>query len=229
MFIYMYIYIYIYVYIYIYIYINICKTGLLLASVQNIFYYTDLQRLRDESVVIAIRFVLLGIMCFIGYILQYYCIAQVGQRISTVLRSAMFESLMRRDISFFDYESNAVGTLTTRLADDTRTVHEATGETFSNQLQAVFTLLVGLIIGFTASWKITLVVIATFPINIAAGAARMAGMYVYIYRYILTYLYIYIHIDIVYLYIYIHIDIYIYILTYTYMCIYMYMYRCGGC
>ena len=40
------------------------------------------------------------------------------------------------------------------------------GETFSNQLQAVFTLAVGLIIGFTASWKISLVVIATFPINV---------------------------------------------------------------
>jgi ABC-type multidrug transport system fused ATPase/permease subunit len=86
----------------------------------------------------------------------------------------MFESLMRRDIAFFDDENNAVGNLTTQLADDARTVHKATGETFSNQLQACFTLLVGLVIGFTASWKITLVVLATFPINIAAGAMRMA-------------------------------------------------------
>lgn len=86
----------------------------------------------------------------------------------------MFEALMRRDIGFFDDESNAVGALTTQLADDARTVHEATGETLSNQLQALFTLSVGLIIGFTASWKISLVVMATFPINIVAGAMRMA-------------------------------------------------------
>ena len=44
--------------------------------------------------------------------------------------------------------------------------HVDVGETFSNQLQAVFTLAIGLIIGFTASWKISLVVIATFPINV---------------------------------------------------------------
>ena len=86
----------------------------------------------------------------------------------------MFESLMRRDMGFFDDEKNAVGTLTTQLADDARTVHEATGETLSNQLQALFTLAVGLVIGFTASWKVSLVVIATFPINIVAGAMRMA-------------------------------------------------------
>ena len=46
------------------------------------------------------------------------------------------------------------------------TFFRITGETLSNQLQACFTLLVGLIIGFTASWKITLVVIATFPVNV---------------------------------------------------------------
>jgi ABC-type multidrug transport system fused ATPase/permease subunit len=147
------------------------------------------------------------------------------------LRSDMFESLMRREIAFFDDENHAVGTLTTQLADDARTVHKATGtyhttahniphalafelrwstrssfpsshlpsrthssflplsiflssflssflpfflpsflidlgETFANQLQALFTLAIGLIIGFTASWKISLVVIATFPINV---------------------------------------------------------------
>ena len=57
--------------------------GLLLARVQNIFYFNDTQALRDASVVVAIRFVLLGINSLIGYTLQYYCIAQVGQRIST--------------------------------------------------------------------------------------------------------------------------------------------------
>jgi hypothetical protein len=39
----------------------------------------------------------------------------------------MFESLMRREIAFFDDENHAVGTLTTQLADDARTVHQATG------------------------------------------------------------------------------------------------------
>ena len=40
----------------------------------------------------------------------------------------MFESFMRRDIAFYDDENNAVGNLTTQLADDARTVHEATGQ-----------------------------------------------------------------------------------------------------
>jgi hypothetical protein len=51
--------------------------------VQNIFYFNDTQALRDASALAAIRFVLLGLDTLIGYILMYYCIAQVGQRIST--------------------------------------------------------------------------------------------------------------------------------------------------
>lgn len=47
------------------------------------------------------------------------------------------------------------------------------GETFSNQLQAVFTLAIGLIIGFSASWKISLVVIATFPINVRVSVRAL--------------------------------------------------------
>ena len=57
--------------------------GLLLARVQNIFYFNDTQELRDGAAEAAIRFLLIGLDTLIGYTLQYYCIAQVGQRIST--------------------------------------------------------------------------------------------------------------------------------------------------
>jgi ATP-binding cassette subfamily B (MDR/TAP) protein 1 len=120
----------------------------------------DTAAMMCKAVKVATYFVLLGIECLIGYTLQYYCIARVGEAVSAQLRSSMFESLMRREISYFDDERNGVGALTTRLANDARLVHEGTGESLSNQFQAFFTLLSGMIIAFTASWKIALVVIA---------------------------------------------------------------------
>ena len=57
--------------------------GLLLATVENMFYLDDVQELRNSAALAATRFIMLGICCLIGYTLQYYCIAQVGQRIST--------------------------------------------------------------------------------------------------------------------------------------------------
>lgn len=50
------------------------------------------------------------------------------------------------------------------------------GESVAKQLQAMFTLVIGLVIGFTASWKIAFVVLATFPLNIIAGGIQMQAV-----------------------------------------------------
>jgi ABC-type multidrug transport system fused ATPase/permease subunit len=43
------------------------------------------------------------------------------------------------------------------------------GETVARQLQAIFTLAIGLAVSLSASWKISLVLIATFPVTIIAS------------------------------------------------------------
>ena len=83
---------------------------------------------------------------------------------------------MRRNIAFFDKEENAVGNLATRLADDSRVVNKAFGEGLAKQLQAAFTLLIGLALGFSAAWQIAFVVLACFPLNIIASAIQMQAI-----------------------------------------------------
>lgn len=83
---------------------------------------------------------------------------------------------MRREITFFDDEKNSTGELATRLSDDSRTVNKATGETLARQIQAMFTLAIGLGLGLSASWRIALVVLSTFPLSIAASAVQMQAI-----------------------------------------------------
>ena len=52
----------------------------------------------------------------------FYGAAQVSERVSMRLRNALFEALMRRDLSYFDQKENNIGALTVRLSDDSRTV-----------------------------------------------------------------------------------------------------------
>ena len=125
---------------------------------------------------ISIYYIIIAIGAFFSSTLQFWGIAQVGERISSKLRSDMFEAIMRREIAFFDQEENSIGTLTTRLSDDSRTVNKAFGEALAKQLQAIFTLSIGLALGFSASWQISFVVLATFPINIAASAIQMQAI-----------------------------------------------------
>jgi ATP-binding cassette subfamily B (MDR/TAP) protein 1 len=150
--------------------------GMLLAQTQNMFYYTNPDRIRRRALELAFVYVALAITSIVSSTLQYWGVAQVGERVSMRLRSDMFESLMRREISYFDKEENAIGTLTTKLSDDSRIVCKASGEALAKQLQAFFTLTIGMIIGFTASWKIAAVVLATFPVNIAASALQMQAI-----------------------------------------------------
>eukprot|EP01035_Chromulina_nebulosa_P018834 gene18834-24615_t len=150
--------------------------GLLLADTQHMFYYKDGEKIKRKAAELAIYYIIIGVIALVSATFQFWGVAQVGERISLKIRSDLFESLMRREISFFDYEENNIGALTTRLADDSRTVHKATGEALAKQLQAIFTLLIGLGLGLSASWKIALVVLATFPINIAASAIQMQAI-----------------------------------------------------
>jgi len=139
--------------------------GLLLAKVQAMFY-TSPEHIRKQSAELSLFFVAMAAICIVGCTAQYGCIGRIGERISLVLRSNMFESVIRREIAFFDKEENSAGSLTARLANDSRVVAKATGEVVAKQIQAIFTLLIGIGLGFSASWKISLVVLATFPVNI---------------------------------------------------------------
>jgi ATP-binding cassette subfamily B (MDR/TAP) protein 1 len=86
----------------------------------------------------------------------------------------MFPS--RPQVGFYDKPENAIGTLTTKLSDDSRLIYRATGEAVAKQLQAVCTFLVALVIGFLAAWKIALVVLATFPVTIISSSIQMQAL-----------------------------------------------------
>jgi ATP-binding cassette, subfamily B (MDR/TAP), member 1 len=150
--------------------------GYILAKAQNMFFFTDTDKMRRKAVKEAIYFCCLGLASLFSCTLQYWGVAQVGERISARLRSDLFESYLRRGITYFDQPENSAGELCSRLSNDSRLVHKAGGEALAKQLQAFFTLAVGCIIGFSASWRIAGVVIACFPANIVASAIQMQAV-----------------------------------------------------
>lgn len=150
--------------------------GMLLAKTQNMFYYTSATKMKAKGVELAGYYVLLSVISLVSSTLNFWGIGKVGENISYKVRGTMFEAIMKREIGYFDREENAVGALTTKLADDSRVIHKAFGEALAKQIQAFFTLVIGLGIGLSASWQITLVVLATFPLNIIASAIQMQAI-----------------------------------------------------
>lgn len=127
-------------------------------------------------------------------------LVQIAERLSVTLRSDLFEAFLCREIGFFDRPENSTGTiiettlvdisifrlnlasscasvvanLTTRLANEPRLVDMGFGNSVARQVQVLSTLLISLVIGFTASWQIALVVIACLPLNICSAVVQSA-------------------------------------------------------
>lgn len=97
----------------------------------------------------------------------------VGSRLTTRLRAATMVAIMEQDVSFFDREENASGRLVARLAMDATLVRLTSGERLGTQLQIMFTFLAGLIIAFTATWLLTLVIIGVVPLVMITGQMQM--------------------------------------------------------
>jgi ATP-binding cassette subfamily B (MDR/TAP) protein 1 len=99
----------------------------------------------------------------------------IARRILSV-RKFIFFFLFNFQILIFSCAIFNLGTLTTRLADDSTTINKAFGMGLAKQLQAAFTLLIGLALGFSAAWQIAFVVLACFPLSIASSAVQMQAM-----------------------------------------------------
>ena len=104
---------------------------------------------------------------------KVYCFDYVGSRLTTRLRAATMVAVMEQDISFFDREENSSGRLVARLAMDAALVRGTSGERLGTQMQTAFTLIAGLIIAFTATWRLTLVIIGVVPLVMITGALQM--------------------------------------------------------
>ena len=92
------------------------------------------------------------------------------------MRSDAFESLLHRDISFFDSKTNSVAVCLAHLSNDFVPLTKATGQNLSRQMQAVGGVVVAAILGLSASWQLGLVALATYPVMIWSQLINVAVM-----------------------------------------------------
>ena len=149
--------------------------GYMIGMSLGAFYQSDPDEIRSSGSKQALYFVALAINSFIGGVLQKYGIAQVGERVIMKLRSDHFQAIIRREISFFDKKENAVGEITTRLANEARVVTKATGETSSVQIQAMACFVIGILVGSISCWKLALVVMGAMIPMVLSNVIKNAA------------------------------------------------------
>ena len=85
-----------------------------------------------------------------------------------IIRAKFFESILRQDIGFFD--TNSVGELNTRLAEDIKKISDGMGDKIGITVQSLARFLAGLCIAFVNGWELALVILSIAPVlMISAG------------------------------------------------------------
>jgi ATP-binding cassette, subfamily B (MDR/TAP), member 1 len=113
-------------------------------------------------------FLVLGGVAFVMSFIQVRFQMVVATRTSIRIRKLYFRSLMRQNSEWYDGENT--GELTSRVASDVDLIHAGIGEKFGAAVQFLSTSVVGILISFIYSWKLTLVILSITPLLAACGA-----------------------------------------------------------
>eukprot|EP00960_Hanusia_phi_P009347 270770-Hanusia_phi.AAC.2 len=143
--------------------------ALLYSSIIYTYFNPDDAALRSGINAYVGYFFLLGTCALLAALTRVSIFVGLGEQLTRKLRFLSFRSSLRQTMSFFDDPKNSVGRLTTRLASDATLVKGATGDSLGLMLEGFSSLVTALIIGYTASWRLALILTAIFPLLIAGS------------------------------------------------------------
>ncbi|PNH35644.1 hypothetical protein BJF96_g1214 [Verticillium dahliae] len=91
-----------------------------------------------------------------------------GELQAKSIRERMFKSLLKKEMSWYDSQSEGVSSLLVRIESQTRELQIATSQVLGFLISDIVVSVACLIVSFYMSWKLTLVLLATVPVSIVA-------------------------------------------------------------
>ncbi|XP_062208905.1 ABC transporter B family member 21-like [Phragmites australis] len=130
---------------------------------------------------VSLEFIYLAIASAVASFVQVTCWMITGERQAARIRNLYLKTILRQEIAFFD-KYTSTGEVVGRMSGDTVLIQDAMGEKVGKFIQLVVTFLGGFIVAFAQGWLLTLVMTATIPPLVLAGAvmsnvvAKMASL-----------------------------------------------------
>lgn len=90
--------------------------------------------------------------CLIAASVRGACFGFLGNNVTIKIREILYQSIMEKDIGFFDMRENNASILTSAMAQDTAQINGASAESLGPYTDGFFALFGGLIIGFYFCW-----------------------------------------------------------------------------
>ena len=89
---------------------------------------------------------------FSSMFVQKYYFLRSSELVTFNMRYTLYDSILTKNIGWFDLRENSVGILSSSMASDTSLVNGVSSESIGPQVESMFAMLVGMVIGFIYCW-----------------------------------------------------------------------------
>ncbi|KAG2384018.1 ABC transporter B family member 19 [Vigna angularis] len=147
--------------------------AIVMSNMIEVFYfrnYASMERKTKEYVFIYIG---AGLYAVGAYLIQHYFFSIMGENLTTRVRRMMLAAILRNEVGWFDEEEHNSSLVAARLATDAADVKSAIAERISVILQNMTSLLTSFIVAFIVEWRVSLLILATFPLLVLANFAQI--------------------------------------------------------
>ncbi|KAI6697647.1 hypothetical protein NL676_017766 [Syzygium grande] len=149
--------------------------GTLLSSVIKTFYDPP-HELREDSQFWALMFLVLGIASFVAYPARTYLFSVAGCKLIERIRLMCFEKVVHMEVGWFDEPDHSSGAIGARLSADAASVRTLVGDSLAQIVQNIASAVAGLVIAFSASWQLALIILVLIPLIGVNGYVQVKFM-----------------------------------------------------
>ncbi|TVU28082.1 hypothetical protein EJB05_19590 [Eragrostis curvula] len=139
-------------------------------------YYMGWETTKREVRKIAVLFCGGAVLTVVFHVVEHLSFGIMGERLTLRVRERMFAAILRNEIAWFDDTSNTSAMLSSRLEADATLVRTIVVDRSTILLQNVGMIVTSLIIAFILNWRITLVVLATYPLMVSGHISEKMFM-----------------------------------------------------
>ncbi|KAK1307181.1 ABC transporter B family member 2 [Acorus calamus] len=130
-------------------------------------YYMGWETTKREVKKVAILFCCGAVLTVFFHVIEHLSFGIMGERLTLRVREMMFKAILQNEIAFFDETTNMSSMLSSRLETDATLLRTIVVDRSTILLQNVGMIVTSFIIAFILNWRITLVVLATYPLMVS--------------------------------------------------------------
>ncbi|XLU47029.1 hypothetical protein S245_041843 [Arachis hypogaea] len=147
-----------------------------LSAVLSVYYNPNHRHMIREIEKYCYLLIGLSSAALIFNTLQHFFWDIVGENLTKRVREKMFSAVLKNEMAWFDQEENESARIAARLSLDANNVRSAIGDRISVIVQNTALMLVACTAGFVLQWRLALVLVAVFPVVVAATVLQKMFM-----------------------------------------------------